>query len=921
MSRLNSSDEQAYNALLKHSGLPVIRKPEWINVGFGKKFHADFTFLGDHILISRPSGYATLHDAQASFHLGYDIIRQCAPAQNAPYIIIEDYSKLEGVSIDARKFFINDHRQREHVMAMLFCHTSALFNLSIKLGKKIYAFSHDIIIAKDLSAAIDQAKSILSANDLFVPFTAKGPEPAGDSPKIDNRNGWSMDLKGFAIRFERINDNIMHPIPTGFIEAAHIGPIFELQEKVFNDMGFTDGEYYLVVNQKALTGATLNARKKFVIALRSWHQRHPLKKLIFYNTNWLMRAAINISKGSAPHDVFVANDFDEALRLVSQFETQPLGKQLFSATPESQPTNISDTYRQYADELLQILSEVNWESRGPDEIIQKIDPSHPFSQVIEAISLIKMDMDQILSEQKKVEKELFNSREKYKNILNNIEEGYYENDLAGNLTFFNDSLCHILGYSRTELEGINYRVISDQEYLTEVYETFNQVYKTGTPTKALDWKLTRKDGSSRYIEMSVSCIYDEQNVPCGFRGIVRDITPRIMAEKEKALLETKLRHAQKMEAIGTLAGGVAHDLNNILSGLVSYPDLLLMKLPDNSPIRKPIQTIKKSGEKAAAIVSDLLTLARKGLPDRTPANINMLVEDYLKSPEHNTLMAHHPNTNIVSHPGNQLLNISASSVHISKIIMNLITNAAEAMPDGGTIHIETLNLYMDAPLPGYQKINEGDYVKLAVKDEGIGMTDEEQERIFEPFYTKKSMGQSGSGLGMAMVWGAVHDHDGYIQVSSKPASGSTISVYFPAVRTALINEIPPTPLTKLLGNNETILVVDDIFEQRELAVQILTELNYQAISVPSGEKAVEYIKNNAAADLMIIDMIMEPGMDGLDTYKKVISINPDQKAVIATGYSTSDRIAKAQALGAGACLKKPYVIESLAKAVREALDQ
>ena len=908
MSRPNRLDQQDYENILQKSGLSVLRRSKWCNVNFDKKFQADFTILGEKILVSRPSGYAGLKIAQQAFHLECEAIRQCIP-ENAPYVIIEDYSYLSGVSHDARKFFIHNLRNRQNLLAIIFCNTTALFNLSIKLAKKIYPLKTNILIAGNLSEAILQAKNMLSQND-------NSPGEKKVCKNVTCRKEWALNLRDYKMRFELINGNIMHPVPTGFLTAEHIEPIFKLQEKVFAEMNLTDGEYYLLADLKVLEGATLKARRLFEKAVKKWHRKHPTPMLIFYNANWMLRAAINIARVVATYNVRIANDFDSAIKLISENNLRRLGKNPADALDTQ--NNPKDRNQKYVDEIISILAGINWERQDIEVLSRKIKPSHPFRPVAEAVSLIKMDMDQVLSDHKKVEKKLFESREKYKNILNSIEEGYYETDLAGNLTFFNDSLCKILGYTKDELQGINYRKISDKKYLQVIYETFNQVYKTGISAKDLKWKLVRKDGTTRFVEISVSCIYDEKDTPLGFRGIVRDITQRINAEKEKEQLEARLRHAQKMEAIGTLAGGVAHDLNNILSGLVSYPDLLLMKLPPESPLRNPIQTIQRSGEKAAAIVQDLLTLARKGLPDRNVSNLNALILEYLKSPEHGALLTHHPAINIVSDFDDKLLNMFVSSVHISKIVMNLIINAVEAMPDGGTINIATRNLYLDSPLPGYRRIKEGEYIKLQVSDNGIGMSSEDKERIFEPFYTRKSMGRSGTGLGMAMVWGAVHDHNGYIDVSSNPGKGATISIYLPAVRTDIPAGNAHIPAEIFSGKNEKILIVDDISEQRELAARMLTELGYIAKSVASGEEAVEYIKSSHA-DLLLIDMIMDPGIDGLDTYKKIIAVNPGQKAVIVTGFSTSERIIQAQALGAGGCLKKPYLIESLAQIVREEL--
>jgi PAS domain S-box-containing protein len=523
-----------------------------------------------------------------------------------------------------------------------------------------------------------------------------------------------------------------------------------------------------------------------------------------------------------------------------------------------------------------------------------------------------------ITDKKTIEIALQKSEEKYKNILNNFKDGYFEVNLSGDITFLNSSLCTILGYSAADLQGKNFREFCDKANDT-IYEKFNQVYRKGKPLDGIHWILIRKDGSERFVEISISLIDDDKKVT-GFRGVIRDITQHIQAEEQKEKLERQLRHAQKMEAIGTLAGGVAHDLNNILSGLVSYPELLLLKIPIDSPLRKSIQTIQKSGEKAAAIVQDLLTLARRGLPALSIVNLNDIIAEHLKSPEHENLFTYQPIVVVKFQPGDNLLNISASNVHISKILLNLITNAAEAMPEGGTIKISTENMYIDTPRVGYHDIKEGEYIKLQIKDGGTGISPEEKERIFEPFYTKKKMGRSGTGLGMAMVWGAVHDHNGYIEVHSTPSIGTTISVYFPAVRSESIPDKTGISLDLLKGDSESILVVDDVLEQRELAAQMLTQLGYQADAISSGEEAIDYIKNHKI-DLLIIDMIMDPGMDGLDAYKEIIKIRPAQKAIIATGYSTSKRIKQLQSLGAGACLKKPYLIEDLARAVRAELNR
>ena len=262
-------------------------------------------------------------------------------------------------------------------------------------------------------------------------------------------------------------------------------------------------------------------------------------------------------------------------------------------------------------------------------------------------------------------------------------------------------------------------------------------------------------------------------------------------------------------------------------------------------------------------------------------------------------------------PGRNLLNIMGSPAHISKSIMNLVYNSVEAMPEGGVIAIETWNSTMVDPPHGTGKAV--DAVSIAISDTGHGIPDEDLSRIFEPFYTKKKMGRSGTGLGLAVVWGAIQDHGGQIDVARK--QGRTVfTLSFPATRKQVSDAKAQVLMNDYQGKGEHILVVDDNEDQRQIASDILSMLGYKVDSVASGEDAVEYLKNNTA-DLLLLDMIMEQGIDGLETYQKIIEMHPGQKAVIASGYSETERVKQALSLGAGRYIRKPYLIEDLGLAV------
>jgi signal transduction histidine kinase len=402
-------------------------------------------------------------------------------------------------------------------------------------------------------------------------------------------------------------------------------------------------------------------------------------------------------------------------------------------------------------------------------------------------------------------------------------------------------------------------------------------------------------------------------------GVIQDITTQHRAEIDKKELEVKLVHSQKMEALGLLAGGVAHDLNNVLSGIVSYPDLLLLRLPADSEFKKPLSVIRDSGRKAAAIVEDLLTLARSGVTHFEILDFNELIDEYLQSPELEKLKSYHPAVEIRVDKQASLLHIKGSAIHLKKTLMNLVSNAAEALPDGGLVRISTQNRYIDRPLTGYIDVKEGEYVLLSVEDNGIGIQPDNLGRIFEPFYTKKKMGRSGTGLGLAVVWGTVEDHHGYINVTSNIEKGTLIELYLPATRENPEHHNPTLPRNDYYGNGERILVVDDFQDQREITSAMLTELGYRVETVGSGEEALAFVRDHDV-DLVVLDMIMAPGIDGLETYRRLQALRPEQKTLIVSGFSKTGRVKEAQLLGAGAYVKKPYGIETIGLAVHRELN-
>lgn len=538
------------------------------------------------------------------------------------------------------------------------------------------------------------------------------------------------------------------------------------------------------------------------------------------------------------------------------------------------------------------------------------------------ISALRIENDrltaQMAAQQQRVA-QLTENEEKYRRLVENQSDLMVKVDAEGRFLFVSPSYCRMFGKAEAELLGKPFMPLVHEEDRQATAAAMKTLSKP--PYMAYMEQRAETVHGWRWLAWVDTAILDENGAVSAIIGVGRDITEKKRAERERQELQEKLTRSKKMEALGLLAGGVAHDLNNILSGVVTMPEILLMDDTLNAKQRRGIEVIQKSGERAAAVVEDLLTIARGVATTKDVVNLNQMVRDYLVSPELKALEKAHPSISIETDLSRDLMRIFASGVHMRKALMNLVTNAFEAaamkLDDLGRVCIKTANCYLDQPLSGYDEIRKGEFVVLHVSDNGMGISRQDMDRIFEPFYTKKVMGRSGTGLGLALVWNTVQDHDGYIDVKSD-AGGTLFSLYFPICREeASLVKICDTA-SDLKGSGQSVLVVDDEAEQREIIAQLLEKLGYAVATAGSGEDAVAYLEKNTV-DLVILDMIMPPGINGRETYERIVKIRPGQCALITSGFAETEDVRQAQALGAGEYIKKPYTLERIGNAVRDAL--
>ena len=517
-----------------------------------------------------------------------------------------------------------------------------------------------------------------------------------------------------------------------------------------------------------------------------------------------------------------------------------------------------------------------------------------------------MGIQRNVTDDREARNALKQSEEKYRSILENINDGYYEVDLGGNFTFFNDSMSEILGYSLDDMIGMNNRTFMSAETARKVFETFNQVFRTSQTVKAFDWELIRKDKEKRFVEVSVSLLQDSKNQPIGFSGIARDIT-------ERKRLEEQLLEAQKMEAIGTLAGGIAHDFNNILASILGFASYLKTKSCLDDDLHKGLSVIEESAIRASGLTAQLLAYSRKGIVTIKSLNLNRIVKEVCES----TTKGIDKSIACLFDGQSDLKNIRGDESQIHQVVMNLVINARDAMPDGGKLTIKTESFITDSQIsmPG-GPLNPGEYVLLTISDTGKGMSEETLTRMFEPYFTTK-VKQDGAGLGMSVVYGIVKSHGGNIHVESTPGIGTQIKVYLPA--THELEERTKRPDPSWQGGSETILVVDDEDSIVSMLTQVLTNAGYSVMSTQSGREGLRlYEENIDDIDLVILDIIM-PDLRGDEALVRILELNPSVRVILASGYSDKESYRHLLNHGTVEFIGKPFTIESLLGLIRSIL--
>lgn len=524
----------------------------------------------------------------------------------------------------------------------------------------------------------------------------------------------------------------------------------------------------------------------------------------------------------------------------------------------------------------------------------------------ELVAARTAELEKEIADRVRAEQELRASEERFRSLYNNVHIGLYRTTPEGRVLMANPALVRMLGLpsfealAEIDLEAQSWYVDFDRAAFRERVEREGAIH-------GLEARWRRSDGSTLVVRESARAVRDNQDRVLYYEGTVEDVTGHHALEKQ-------LRQAQRIEALGQLAGGIAHDFNNLLMAIQGSADLLRRRIAGYERTGE-LDTILESVARGGELTRSLLTFARRQVLQRRPVDLNEVVEALL--PVLRRVIPENISVQFRRHESAAA--VEADRGGLDQALMNLAVNARDAMPDGGTLTVETTRVNLDEnAVAGYPRVRPGEFFRLSVRDTGVGIAPDVRPYLFEPFFTTKAPGH-GTGLGLATVHGIVTQHGGFVQVDGEPGEGAVFELYFPVSRN-LPESIELRPATTpVAGGSETILVVEDEPEVRHVLVQALVELGYRVIAADDGEEALSLMRAGQTVDLVVSDVIM-PRMGGRELFRESRRLASPPRFVFSSGYTEVAFDPEIQAGAGSAFLSKPYSIEQLAETVRRVLD-
>ncbi len=884
------------------SGLPVTRRSEWTDIDLGNGYLVSFEFIGDRILISRSKGWnnASRDSIKELFRERRKVLEQML-GQTEPFIELRDYNHFKGISPkEARDQFVAEMEKDKHrVIAFIGFNAPRAVKIGFNVWGRLFRAPFPISIEKDYKSALEKSLAIARRQALAA---TRSKENIVKFPQ----NTYASDI--FQVEYEIIDNHIVHSLAKGVYAPEDVGPSIANLSSVSAQVEKAWQRCYFINGVTELDLSSYKTRVKYLGKIKQWHIDFPnFEMIIFYGANRWIKAGIHLAKHMIPFKVKIVDDLESALAYIKVLDSAHCRH---PGTPNQEtalPAAESTAYPGPLNEILEFLGNISWgsENRGIPDPPPNTDAS--FDPVYDAIALIKMDLDELEKDRHKSK----NQRLILATAIEQSTDSITITDAAGTILYVNPAFSRITGYSQREATGQPIAFISENR---EAISKLNASWQDVTLERAATQQITchKKDGTPYLADTTISQIISNDGETKNFVTVQRDVTHEVQ-------LEAQLKQIHKMEAIGTLAGGIAHDLNNILFPIIGYTEMSLDDASPGSQMAQNLSEILQAATRAKQLVKQILTFSKQDSATRKPIDLVPVIKEAVS-----LLRASIPATVEIKQVFQKGVGcILADPTQIHQVIVNLGSNAFHAMRETGGVMTISLKKIVVTDAPGEvaessSGLPPGDYLQLSVADTGHGIPPEISEQIFDPFFTTKEMA-TNTGMGLSMIHGIVTGHDGRIMVASEPGKGTTFDIYLPEIGLPPTreNSVPKEADAALPAGRGHILIVDDEIQSSKIIQKIVSTLGYDTTCFTHSRKALEYFqKQYKVIDLAITDLVM-PHLTGDALAGELMKIKPELPVIICTGHremlnnSDTDKIRD--------ILIKPVSRNDLAQATQRAL--
>ncbi len=902
MSHVGKKWPQPVAAACPVSGLPVTRRPEWTDIDLGNGYSVSFEFIGDRILLSGSKGWkhANRQTIKQLFRKRREILDQMLD-KNETFVELRDYGHFKGISSrEARDQFIAEMRKDRHrIEAFIGFNAPRAIKIGFSVWGRLFRAPFPVLIEKDYAAALQKALAAASDHISIDGWPDR---------KVVKQPRATYASDAYRVEYEIIDSRIVHSAGKGLYTSRDVAPTMECFRSVCAKVIENPRGCYHINGLSKTGRASRKARLLYLDAIKQWHADFPhFRMIIFYGANRWMKAGIHLAKHLVPFKVKIVDDLESALAYIKVLDSS--GQRPSEPTPADTAETGSNLppYPGPPHEILEFLGNISWGSGEPGIPDPPSEADTQFQPVFDAISLIKMDLDELEEDRRKGE----NERQILATAIEQSTDSITITDNAGIILYMNPAFSRITGYTAAEAVGRHISFISQDR---ETIARFDTLWQSVSIDQAVTQKMTchQKNGVPYLAKTTISQIVSRDGRNRNYVTVQRDVTHEVQ-------LEAQLKQIHKMEAIGTLAGGIAHDFNNILFPIIGYTEMSLDEAPADSQLAQNLTEILQAANRAKQLVKQILTFSKQDSSTRKPIDLVPVIKEAAS-----LLRASIPATvdiqQIYQKGGGRAL---ADPTQIHQVIVNLGSNAFHAMRETGgtmTIALAKTTVTENPSETAGRSLNlpTGDYLKLSVSDTGHGMPPEISERIFDPFFTTKEMA-TNTGMGLSMIHGIITGHDGRIMVASELGKGTTFDIYLPEIK------IPPHPeedlaeehVISLQTGRGHILIVDDEIQSYKIIRKIVSGLGYDTTCFKDSDKALAYFDEcHKSVDLVITDLVM-PGMTGDVMATEMTKIKPEIPVIICTGHR--EMLNNTDTTKFREILIKPVSRNDLAQAARRAL--